>query len=156
MDTKQYIIKCLTRLSQDNQTLSDPARLAKVLRHIADRVEQSNPPPIAPGAFTQPLPAALDSPETGWPWLLENKPWIFDGLPLHQEPYYHYLKKARPEMDAQAISHLDSPSQADVAEILFGDRTKTGGSYRRRILAALEATTTNDQPDNQEKQRKAA
>jgi hypothetical protein len=44
--------------------------------------------------------------------------------------------------DLQAIQGLINPSQADVAERLFGDRTKTGGSYRRRILAVLGATTT--------------
>lgn len=50
--------------------------------------------------------------------------------------------------DFQAIAHLKNPSQADVAEILFGDRTLTGGAYRRRILAAMELlrkTTTTGQ-----------
>jgi hypothetical protein len=44
--------------------------------------------------------------------------------------------------DLEAVQGLTNPSQADVAERLFGDRTKTGGSYRRRILAVLRATTT--------------
>lgn len=44
--------------------------------------------------------------------------------------------------DLEAVQGLVEPSQADVAERLFGDRTKTGGSYRRRILAVLGATTT--------------
>lgn len=44
--------------------------------------------------------------------------------------------------DLEAIQGLINPSQADVAERLFGDRTKTGGSYRRRILAVLGVTTT--------------
>ena len=44
--------------------------------------------------------------------------------------------------DLQAVQGLVSPSQADIAERLFGDRTKTGGSYRRRILAVMGATTT--------------
>ena len=44
--------------------------------------------------------------------------------------------------DINAVRGLINPSQADIAERLFGDRTKTGGSYRRRILAVLGATTT--------------
>lgn len=53
------------------------------------------------------------------------------------------------EKDLQAIQGLKDPSQADVAEALFGDRTRTGGSYRRRILAVLEAqkTTTTSSPE---------
>lgn len=54
--------------------------------------------------------------------------------------------------DYQAISDLKNPSQADIAERLFGDRTLTGGAYRRRILAALELlqklTTTNNNGQN--------
>jgi len=46
------------------------------------------------------------------------------------------------QQDLEAVQGLISPSQADIAERLFGDRTKTGGSYRRRILAVLGATTT--------------
>src|SRR3990172_5215745 len=42
--------------------------------------------------------------------------------------------------DLQAVQGLVEPSQADIAERLFGDRTKTGGSYRRRILTVLGAT----------------
>ncbi len=45
--------------------------------------------------------------------------------------------------DLEAVQGLIAPTQADIAERLFGDRTKTGGSYRRRILAVLGATTTN-------------
>lgn len=44
--------------------------------------------------------------------------------------------------DLEAVQGLISPSQADIAERLFGDRTKTGGAYRRRILAVINATTT--------------
>lgn len=44
--------------------------------------------------------------------------------------------------DVEAVQGLISPSQADIAERLFGDRTKTGGAYRRRILAVMRATTT--------------
>lgn len=46
------------------------------------------------------------------------------------------------EQDLQAAQGLSGASQADIAERLFGDRTKTGGSYRRRILAVMDATTT--------------
>jgi hypothetical protein len=45
--------------------------------------------------------------------------------------------------DLEAVRGLVGASQADIAERLFGDRTKTGGSYRRRILAVQNATTTN-------------
>lgn len=99
----------------------------------------------------KPLPPELDDPYTAWPWLVDRFPWLFDGIDLHHEPYYHYLKAAQPKQDAALIAHLDNPSQADVAEVLFDDRTKTGGSYRRRILAALKQLTTTgeaaDPPD---------
>lgn len=44
--------------------------------------------------------------------------------------------------DLEAVAGLVDPSQADIAERLFGDRQKTGGAYRRRILAVQGATTT--------------
>lgn len=91
------------------------------------------------------MPEELKTPETGWPWLIARFPWLFDGIETSKEPYAHYLKKDQKQQDAQAISHLKNPSQADVAEVLFGDRTMTGGSYRRRILAAIAATTTGSE-----------
>jgi hypothetical protein len=56
----------------------------------------------------------------------------------------------------QQVSHLQNPTQADIAEILFGDRTKTGGAYRRRILAAMSATTTSATGQDTQKQQMAA
>lgn len=50
------------------------------------------------------------------------------------------------QQDLQAVMGLKSPTQADIAELLFGDRQKTGGAYRRRILAVLGATTTGLNP----------
>jgi len=47
--------------------------------------------------------------------------------------------------DLQAVADLVSPTQADIAERLFGSREKTGGSYRKRILAVLGATTTSNE-----------
>lgn len=47
------------------------------------------------------------------------------------------------QQDLEAVKGLVGASQADIAERLFGDRTKTGGSYRRRILAVINATTTS-------------
>jgi hypothetical protein len=49
------------------------------------------------------------------------------------------------ESDLRVVQDLVEPSQADIAERLFGDRTKTGGAYRRRILAVLDATTTRSE-----------
>lgn len=46
------------------------------------------------------------------------------------------------QQDLQALQGLTWTSQADIAEHLFQDRTKTGGGYRRRILAVINATTT--------------
>jgi len=133
----------LTQLLQDEPTLNNPRVLVKVLRHIANRIEAA----ISPVAYAPtPFPQELNTPETGWPWLVANRPQIFEGINLSTEPYYRYLKAAQPQQDALAIAHLDNPSQADVAEVLFDDRTKTGGGYRRRILAALAATTTADRP----------
>jgi hypothetical protein len=47
------------------------------------------------------------------------------------------------QQDLKAVNGLKSPTQADIAELLFGDRQKTGGAYRRRILAVMGATTTS-------------
>ncbi|MCK6627838.1 MAG: hypothetical protein L6R45_22010 [Anaerolineae bacterium] len=47
------------------------------------------------------------------------------------------------QQDLQTVQGLENPTQADIAERLFGDRQKTGGAYRRRILAVLGATTTS-------------
>ena len=152
-DFTTYWSKLLVRLSQDKDVLNNPHQLVKVLRHIADKVQQTIPPSVP---YYKPLPPELDTPETGWPYLLARFPDVFDGITLSSEPYYSYLKKSRPQQDAQAIAHLNNPSQADVAEALFGDRGKTGGSYRRRILAALEATTTTQQADNPPNKQKAA
>ena len=145
--------KLLFKLSQDDAVLSNPKQLVKVLRHIADKVQATIPPPYS---YLKPLPVELSSPETGWPYLLQRFPDVFDGITLSSEPYYHHLKKSRPMQDAQAIAHLKNPSQADVAEVLFDDRGKTGGSYRRRILAALDATTTRQQADYPQNGKKAA
>jgi len=145
--------KLLTKLSQDDAVLSNPAQLVKVLRHIADKVQATIPPPHS---YLKPLPAELGGPETGWPYLLQRFPDVFDGINLSSEPYYHYLKKSQPKQDAQAIAHIKNPSQADVAEALFDDRTKTGGSYRRRILAALKATTTEQQANSPQNGKIAA
>lgn len=60
---------------------------------------------------------------------------VLAGLEATGEDYQH-------QQDLQAVKHLKSPSQADIAQALFGDRTKTGGAYRRRILAVMSATTT--------------
>lgn len=49
------------------------------------------------------------------------------------------------QQDLKAVAGLKSPTQADIAELLFGDRQKTGGSYRRRILAVLGTTTTREE-----------
>lgn len=49
------------------------------------------------------------------------------------------------QQDLQAVKGLKSPTQADIAERLFGDRQKTGGAYRKRILAVLGATTTREE-----------
>lgn len=149
----------LTQLLQDDLTLANPAMLVRVLRHIANRVEATIPPRPSP-TLLKAFPKDLDSPETAWPWLVAHKPELFAGIPLHTEPYFNYLKQNQPDQDAALIAHLDQPSQADVAKILFDDRTKTGGSYRRRILAALEAvkltTTTPARPDERPQIQKAA
>ena len=143
----------LLKLSQDDDVLGDPKQLVKVLRHIADKVQATIPPPRS---YSKPLPVELSSPETGWPVLLARFPDVFEGITLSSEPYYRHLKKSQLKQDAQAIAHLKNPSQADVAGVLFDDRGKTGGSYRRRILAALDATTTSQQADYPQSGKKAA
>lgn len=58
----------------------------------------------------------------------------------HSKPLQDNLQLKK---DLEAVQGLAAPSQADIAERLFGDRQRTGGSYRRRILAVLGATTTS-------------
>lgn len=96
------------------------------------------------------MPKELGNPETAWPYLLNRFPWLFADINTSREPYAQYVRPqaSYTETDTKAIAHLKDPTQADVAEILFGDRTKTGGAYRRRILAALDATTTTETTDN--------
>lgn len=55
--------------------------------------------------------------------------------------------------DLQAVKGLVGATQADIAERLFGDRTKTGGSYRRRILAVINATTTSQEAATTSRER---
>jgi len=135
---------------QDYIQLCGPASdLAAELRRLAEIIEPSS---VAARHEKQvkrelaELPAVLATPATAWPWLVQRFPWLFDGVELSREPYASYLKSPPIRGDLSQLESLRGRpvSQADVAEALFGDRNKTGGSYRRRILAALEwlATTT--------------
>lgn len=153
-DTNFTPRSALLKIAADDDLLSDPPALIAALRDLAAEIERITRPPALQRLK---LPPQLREPETAWPWLLERFPWLFDGIAVQSEPYAYYLRKSQPQQDAEAIADLDNPSQADVAEVLFGDRTKTGGSYRRRILAALEATTTNqDDATTPQEQQKAA
>lgn len=158
--TTQYT-KLLIRLVQEREIMSSPQRLAQVLRDMADRIEASLPGPLIPSpakqTIFQPFPEELNDESTAWLWLLENRPQIFQGIELRTEPYYHHIKAAQERRDAELVAAMDDPSQADVAQALFGDRTQTGGSYRRRILKAIKnATTTNPPATIQPKSKKAA
>ena len=94
-------------------------------------------------------PTELTTPESAWPYLLNRFPWLFADIDVNREPYAQYLRprRSQTETDRAAVAHLVNPTQADIAGALFGDRTKTGGAYRRRILAALDATTTGESAD---------
>lgn len=131
------------------QLIGAPADLAAELRRLADIIQPSSVKERHSRQVWQDLaklPAVLDDPATAWPWLQQRFPWLFDGIELSREPYAHYFKshQVRPELNQLEALRGTSASQADIAGVLFGDRNKTGGSYRRRILAALEwlATTT--------------
>lgn len=139
----------------DIQIGGNAQAMAAELRRLADELE----PKTITQARTRAegLPEELANPETAWPWLVDRFPWLFGGIDLAREPYAKYLDAAQEQQDAAAIAHLDNPSQADVAEVLFGDRTKTGGSYRRRILKAIDAlTTTANRATTTPNQRKKA
>lgn len=72
----------------------DPAHLAATLRELADKIE----PKSLKGAQAQtwrPMPKAMETKETGWPWLVENYPQIFDGIDVTREPYAQYLKPSQ-------------------------------------------------------------
>lgn len=123
----------------DMLLVSSPTALCNQLRALIAVLET-----VTVAQRANQLPPELAEPETGWPFLVARFPWLFDGINLSAEPYASYLKGSQAGTDAALIRHLDNPTQADVAEVLFNDRTKTGGSYRRRILAALEAATTTE------------
>lgn len=116
--------------------------LAHQLRQIANAIE-----PKSVAASLQ-LPPEMDDPYTAWPWLVKRYPWLFGDIDVSREPYSAYLKAAQPQADFETALDAGcdvSSSQADIAQALFDDRTKTGGSYRRRILAVknqLKNTTT--------------
>jgi len=146
------------------QLLGSPADLAAELRRLADIIQPSSVKERHEKAVRSDLaalPAMLEKPETAWPWLVQRFPWLFDGIEVAKEPYASYLKPNGIQSDLSRLEALrgTAPSQADVAFVLFGDRTKTGGSYRRRILAALDwlATTTPiEAPETNSDQQKAA
>lgn len=50
----------------------------------------------------------------------------------------------RLQQDLEAIAHLESPSKADIAEALTGDRSYAGATYRRvkAVYDSLNSTTT--------------
>lgn len=134
------------------QLIGQPDDLAAELHRLADIIGNSSVKERHNRQVLKDLvslPAVLDKPETAWPWLVKRFPWLFDGVELTREPYASYLKPAAIAPDLAQLEALRGKvlSQADMAELLFGDRTKTGGSYRRRILAALEWLATTTTPE---------
>lgn len=124
------------------QLLGSPAELADELRRLADVIQPSSVKERHARAVVRDLaklPAVLDKPETAWPWLVQRFPWLFDGVDVSREPYSSYVKGSKLQADLVLLEPYRGQvlSQADVAQILFDDRTKTGGGYRRRILAGL-------------------
>lgn len=129
------------------QLIGHPSDLAAELRRLADVIEPSSVKERHEKQVKRELaelPAMLEQPETAWPWLVQRFPWLFDGIEVSKEPYASYLKSHQVRPDLAQLEALRGKvvSQADVAELLFGDRTKTGGSYRRRILAVMDQLTT--------------
>jgi hypothetical protein len=132
--------------------------LAEQLERIAAKL-RSGTVSQQTGKILQDMPKELEQPETAWPWLVQRFPWLFSDIDTSREPYKQYLKSSHHnsynapdfdlqlKQDLQAIAHLANPTQADVAEILFGDRLKTGGSYRRRILRVMQQIATTTTPD---------
>ncbi|MCL4295227.1 MAG: hypothetical protein KJ077_05845 [Anaerolineae bacterium] len=141
------------------QIAARPEVLAAELRRLADLLEPSSVKQRHEKTVKRELaalPEMMTAPETAWPWLVQRFPWLFDGIDLRTEPYASYLKVPQVEKDLELLAAYRGRdlSQADVAGLLFGDRTKTGGSYRRRILAVMEAlnptTTTSSEGYDQD------
>ncbi len=81
----------------------------------------------------------------GWANLVESAPAIKEAIEASQGATGEARTDVRVSNDLERVKSSLSgsqPSQADIAEVLFGERTKTGGSYRRRILAVLDALKT--------------
>lgn len=144
------------------QVLGDPGALAAELRRLADMIEPTSVKERHKREVLRDLaqvPAVLENPKTAWPWLVARFPWLFDGIEVSREPYASYLRSGPADLALLEPYRGQTLSQADVAQILFADRTKTGGSYRRRILSALaflDTTTSAEAADNDDLEQIAA
>lgn len=126
---------------------SQAGALAALLRSLADQLEpkpmQNHKPLI------QSFPSELDTPETGWPWLIKHRPWIFKGIKLSSEPYAHYLESDNNLADhiatARAKGCNENSSKADVSFALTGKRKYGGSDYYdliEPVWNALQASST--------------
>lgn len=101
------------------------------------------------------LPSELADPETAWPWLVKEFPWIFDGIDTSKEPYAHYLSnsykpKTALQSDLQKVSHLGQDcSLADLSEIIYGRRYYSGSQhkYLKQLREALISSSSHSEED---------
>ncbi|MCB0208027.1 MAG: hypothetical protein KDJ52_01780 [Anaerolineae bacterium] len=124
-----------------------------MLEMLAEGAKRFEPVTVSKAAArAMSMPDEMGDPETAWPWLLRNMPWIFKGIDVKREPYAHYLEKS-PQMgqnasllaDVKAVRHLGpDPSLADISEVLTGSRQYGGSVYKRvkEVKELLETTTT--------------
>ena len=132
------------------------ANRGAMLEMLAEGAKRFEPVSISKAAArAMSMPDEMAQPETAWPWLVKNMPWIFKGINLANEPYAHYLEGA-PETkqidalqaDLEQVKHLGPKARlADIAEVLTGSRQYGGSSLVKRLKAVHKLLTTTTTPE---------
>ena len=122
-----------------------------ILEMLAEGAKRFEPVSISKAAArAMSMPDEMAQPETAWPWLVRNMPWIFAGIDTSKEPYANYLEGASQSgkidalaADLEKVKHLGSGARlADIAEVLTGSRQYGGSSLVKRLKAVHKLLTT--------------
>lgn len=81
------------------------------------------------------MPAELDTPETAWPWLVENCPEIFEGINLKREPYARYIRNGSVTAGSRTVCAY-SGCDVTVSNKKYCTSACKQAAYRERKKAA--------------------
>lgn len=81
----------------------------------------------------QALPVELYKAETAWPWLINNFPWLFDGINIRSEPYARYTKYIKPGPGVKKCEVCGEPVTAVTAK--YCSQACKQAAYRERKAA---------------------